>query len=162
MLVAIVNILPQILVVWVLAIIFGWQFTPFAIGAVLLGLIIIAILSTGMGLLFGAVNVAFRDAQSFVEIIIMCAVWASPVMYQWTMVQQELGPIWFDIYRLNPLTPAVELFHYGFWLPLDPKGGEPIPGLATYSLYGLVVALVMLLIGQFVFRKMEGRFAQEL
>jgi ABC-2 type transport system permease protein len=162
MLVATVNILPQMLVVWVLAIIFGWQFSFPAVGAIILGFIIIALLSTGLGLLFGAINVAFRDAQSFVEIIIMCAMWASPVMYQWSMVQNALGPLWFDIYRLNPLTPAVELFHYGFWLALEPAGGEPLPDLGVYSAYGIVVAVAALLLGQLVFRKLEGRFAQEL
>lgn len=162
MLVATVNILPQVLVVWVLALIFGWQFSFPAVGAILLGFLIIALLSTGLGLFFGAINVAFRDAQAFVEIIIMCAMWASPVMYQWSMVQENVGPLWFDLYRLNPLTPAVELFHYGFWLPLDPRGGEPMPDLATYSIYAVVVAIVAVLVGQFVFRRLEGRFAQEL
>lgn len=162
MLVATVNVLPQVLVVWVIAIVFGWQFSFAAVGAIILGFLIIAILSTGLGLLFGAVNVAFRDAQSFVEIIIMCAMWASPVMYQWSMVQTQVSAIWFDVYRLNPLTPAVELFHYGFWLALDPAGGEPMPELGLYSLYAVIVALVALLVGQVVFRKLEGRFAQEL
>ncbi|WP_448257963.1 ABC transporter permease [Microbacterium aurum] len=162
MLVATVNILPQVLVVGVLALIFGWQFSLPAIGAVVLGFVIIAVLATGLGLLFGAINVAFRDAQSFVEIIIMCAMWASPVMYQWSMVQGRLGEVGFTIYRLNPLTPAVELFHYGFWLALDPDGGEPLPDLAAYSGYALVVALLALLVGQLVFRRLEVRFAQEL
>ncbi|KQP69197.1 sugar ABC transporter permease [Microbacterium sp. Leaf288] len=162
MLVATVNVLPQVLVVWVIAIVFGWQFSFAAVGAIVLGFLIIAILSTGLGLLFGAINVAFRDAQSFVEIIIMCAMWASPVMYQWSMVQQQVSAFWFDIYRLNPLTPAVELFHFGFWLALDPEGGRPMPDLALYSLYALIVAVAALVIGQVVFRKLEGRFAQEL
>lgn len=162
MLVATVNVVPQVLVVWAIAIIFGWKFSFAALGAILLGFLIVAVLSTGLALLFGAINVAFRDAQSFVEIIIMCAMWASPVMYQWSMVQQEVSPLWFDIYRLNPLTPAVELFHYGFWLALGPEGGEPLPDLGLYSLFALIVAIVALLIGQVVFRRLEGRFAQEL
>lgn len=162
MLVATVNTIPQIIVVWVLAIIFGWSFSPMAVGAILLGILIIAILSTGLGLLFGAINVAFRDAQSFVEIIIMCAMWASPVMYQWSMVAQHLGPVWFTVYRLNPLTPAVELFHYGFWLDLNPTSGAPLPDLWLFSLIALLTALIALVAGQLVFRKLEGRFAQEL
>lgn len=162
MLVATVNTLPQVIVVWILAIVFGWQFSLGAVAAIILGFVIIAVLSTGLGLLFGAVNVAFRDAQSFVEIIIMCAMWASPVMYQWSMVAQHLGSGWFTVYRLNPLTPAVELFHYGFWLALRPTNAEAMPDLWLFSTIALVIALATLTIGQFVFRRLEGRFAQEL
>ena len=162
MLVATVNTLPQVIVVWILAIVFGWQFSLGAVAAIILGFVIIAVLSTGLGLLFGAVNVAFRDAQSFVEIIIMCAMWASPVMYQWSMVAQHLGSGWFTVYRLNPLTPAVELFHYGFWLALRPTNAEAMPDLWLFSTIALVIALATLAIGQFVFRRLEGRFAQEL
>lgn len=161
-LVAVVNTFPQVLVVLALALVFGWQFSFSAVGAILLGFLIIALLSTGLGLFFGAVNVAFRDAQAFVEIIIMLAMWASPVMYQWSMVQANVSPLWFDLYRLNPLTPAVELFHYGFWLPLSPARGGAMPDLGFFSLIAALVSILALVIGQLVFRRMEGRFAQEL
>jgi ABC-2 type transport system permease protein len=158
-LVAIVNTLPQILVVLVIALFSGWQFSLTALASIALALVIFA---TGLGMLFGAINVAYRDAQSFVDIIGMCAVWASPVMYQWSMVADRLDGIWFTLYALNPITAAVELAHAGFWLPLNPEGGQPLPNLLGFGLLGLLTASVTLLIGQLVFRRMEGRFAQEL
>ena len=160
-LVAVVNTIPQVIVILVLAMVFGWSFSLGALGAIVLGLVIVAVLATGMGLLFGAVNVAFRDAQSFVEIIVMCAMWASPVMYQWQMVADRLGDLGFLLYRLNPLTIAVELFHYGFWAPITSEA-QPLPGLWAFSLVALVVSIVVLAVGQLVFRRLEGRFAQEL
>jgi ABC-2 type transport system permease protein len=162
MLIAAVNTLPQIIVVIIIALFFGWAPSVVHIGAILLALVIIAVLATGLGLLFGAINVTFRDAQSFVEIIVMCAVWASPVMYQWEMVAQKVPEWLFVLYRLNPITPAVELFHYGIWYPLDPRGGQPLPELALYSGLALALSLVLLVIGQSVFRRLEGRFAQDL
>ncbi|BDZ45890.1 hypothetical protein GCM10025866_17990 [Naasia aerilata] len=92
----------------------------------------------------------------------MCAVWASPVMYSWTAVADRLGPVGFTLYRLNPITAAVELAHAGFWLPLDPHSAAALPDLMTFGMLGLVIALLTLLLGQFVFRRLEGRFAQEL
>lgn len=160
--VAIVNTIPQVIVILVIALIFGWQFSFAAAGAILLALIIVALLATGLGMLFGAVNVVFRDAQSFVEIIVMCAMWASPVMYQWPTVAHTLPGWAFTIYRLNPLTPAVELFHYGFWWPLSPANAEPLPDLLLFSMLALITSFVLLMIGQFVFHRLEGRFAQEL
>ncbi|MGN7189015.1 ABC transporter permease [Microbacterium enclense] len=162
MLIAAVNTLPQIVVVIVIAMFYGWAPSLLHIAALLLALIIIALLATGLGLLFGAINVTFRDAQSFVEIIVMCAVWASPVMYQWEMVANQVPHWLFVLYRLNPLTVAVELFHYGIWFPLDPQGGQLLPGLVEYAGIAVAVSLAFLIVGQLVFRRLEGRFAQDL
>lgn len=162
MLVALVNTLPQIVVVVVIAIFFGWAPSALQLAAILVGVVIVALLSTGLGMLFGSVNVTFRDAQSFVEIIVMCAVWASPVMYHWDAVASKVPSWLFAIYCLNPLTPAVELFHYGIWFPLDPRNAQPLPDLWLYSGLALVSSLLFLFIGQYVFRRLEGRFAQDL
>lgn len=161
-LVAGANILPQILVVIVIALFLGWSPTILHILALVLGLAIVAMLATGLGMLFGAVNVTFRDAQSFVEIITMCAVWASPVMYQWEMVAGNVPDWLFTAYRLNPLTSAVELFHYGIWFPLGPTGAQLIPGMWQFAGTATVISLALLVIGQLVFRRLEGRFAQDL
>ena len=162
MLVAAVNTVPQIVVVVAISLFFGWTPSVLQIAAVLLGVLIVATLSTGLGMLFGAINVTFRDAQSFVEIIVMCAMWASPVMYRWEMVAEQVPEWLFVVYRLNPVTPAVELFHYGIWFPLQPDNAAPLPGLWLYSGLALVVSILVLALGQAVFRRLEGRFAQDL
>ncbi len=162
MMIAGVNILPQIAVLVVIALFFGWVPSILHIAALLLALFIIASLATGLGLLFGAVNVTFRDAQSFVEIITMCAVWASPVMYQWEMVADKVPQWLFVAYRLNPLTVSVELFHYGIWYPLSPAGGQLIPNMWLYAGIATLTSLLLLFAGQLVFRRLEGRFAQDL
>jgi len=162
MLVAAVNTVPQIVVVVAISLFFGWTPSVLQIAAVLLGVLIVATLSTGLGMLFGAINVTFRDAQSFVEIIVMCAMWASPVMYRWEMVAEQVPEWLFVAYRLNPVTPAVELFHYGIWFPLHPDNAAPLPGLWLYSGLALVVSILVLALGQAVFRRLEGRFAQDL
>jgi len=162
MLIAGVNILPQILVVVVIALFFGWTPSFLAVGAILLALLIVAVLASGLGLLFGSVNVTFRDAQSFVEIIVMVAVWASPVMYEWHAVAAVV-PEWLSVlYRCNPVTAAVELFHYGIWYQLHPADVQLAPHLWLFSGIGLAISLVLLAIGQIVFRRLEGRFAQDL
>lgn len=162
MLVAAVNTLPQIIVIVAIAVFFGWAPSVAQIAAILVALIIVALLSAGLGMLFGAINVTFRDAQSFVEIIVMCAMWASPVMYKWEMVQKVLPDWAFVLYRLNPITAAVELFHYGLWAPLNPTENAALPQLWMYAGFGIITSLVVLGVGQLVFRRSEGRFAQDL
>ncbi|MFB8893907.1 ABC transporter permease [Microbacterium plantarum] len=162
MIVAGVNTIPQIIVIVIITLFIGWTPSPLHIAAILLALVILAILATGLGMLFGAINVTFRDAQSFVEIITMMSVWASPVMYQWQMVERVVPDWLFVLYRFNPLTATVELFHYGLWMPLDPGGAETMPGLWVFAGIALVVSLVVLAVGQIVFHRLEGRFAQDL
>lgn len=162
MLIAAVNTLPQIVVVVVISLFFGWAPSFLQIGAILLALAIVALLASGLGLLFGAVNVSFRDAQALVDIIVMFAVWASPVMYEWEMVAEKVPDWMFVLYRLNPLTPAVELMHYGIWFPLDPRDATLLPGLWTYAGLALLIGVALIVIGQLVFRRLEGRFAQDL
>lgn len=162
MLVAAVNTLPQILVLLVIAVFFGWVPSLLHVAAIVLALCIVALLATGLGLLFGAINVTFRDAQAFVEIITMFSVWASPVMYQWQMVASTVPDWLFLLYRLNPLTPAIELFHFGVWSPLNSGGAEMLPGLWEFAGIALAVSVVALVTGQLVFRRLEGRFAQDL
>ena len=162
MLIAAVNTLPQVLVVIVISMFFGWSPDALQLLSILLGLVLIALLATGLGLLFGSINVTFRDAQSFVEIITMCAVWASPVMYQWTMVRNEVPEWLWVLYRLNPITMAVELFHYGIWGGLHPANAQIIDGMWTYVGIAFATSIALVIIGELVFRKLEGRFAQDL
>lgn len=161
-LVAAINTVPQIIVVVTIALFFGWTPSVLGIAALLLGLVIISLLATGLGLLFGAINVTFRDAQSFVEIIVMISVWASPVMYQWQMVASKVPEWLFQLYALNPITGAVELFHYGIWNALVHDDSQALPSLWLHSLVALAVSIVILIIGELVFRRLEGRFAQDL
>lgn len=161
-LVAGVNTVPQIIVIIVIALFFGWAPTVLQIAALVFAIVIIAVLSTGLALLFGAINVTYRDAQSFVEIIAMMSIWASPVMYQWQMVAGQLPNWLFTAYRLNPVTATVELFHYGLWLPLGPRGGAAMPDMWLFAGVALVASLTVLALGQLCFRRLEGRFAQDL
>ncbi|WP_409264053.1 ABC transporter permease [Microbacterium aquimaris] len=162
MLVAAVNTGPQVVVIVAIALVFGWSPGVESVAALLFALVIVGVLASGLGMLFGAINVTFRDAQSFVEIVVMSAIWASPVMYSWTMVSAEVPDWLFTVYRLNPLTPAVELFHFGLWMPLEPADGAVLPGLWAFSGIALAVALAVFAVGQMVFHRLEGRFAQDL
>ena len=158
---AIVHFLPQAGVLLVIVIFMGWTVTWLQIAALLVAVGIVAVFGLGMGLMFGALNVAYRDAHNIVDLILMYTTWASPVIYVFTMVQDRV-PTWlFHLYMSNPVTSAVELSHTVFWDPIatDPPRPEL---LWWYALIGVVLALIAIVVGQIVFRRMEGRFAQDL
>jgi len=161
-LVALVNFLPQIVVLLVVCVVVGWRPAPIQILGIFLGAVIVLALAIGLGLFFGSINVSFRDAQNFVELIVLVATWASPVLYQISMVERVLPPWLLYLYQINPLTAGVELMHAGFWYPTTTSTPALEPGLWANGLVALAISLAILAIGQLVFRRLEGRFAQDL
>lgn len=161
--VAFVHFLPQFAVLLLVCIfLVGWVPSLLGIGAVLLGILIVVTFALGLGLFFSGLNVRFRDAENFVEIIRMFATWTSPVLYTWPLVADVL-PRWaFHVYMSNPLTVAVELFHFGMWEPTVELVGAQPPHFGVYTLIAIGFALVMLVIGQLTFRRFERSFAQDL
>ncbi|MDJ0316487.1 ABC transporter permease [Arthrobacter antibioticus] len=159
-----VHFVPQLLILVAACLFSGWRPSAIQVTAAIAGFVIVALLATGLGLLFGAANVYFRDSENFVDMLLMVATWASPVMYSWTMVQSKLGETWYTIYQTNPISIAVETFHFAFWAPTTTNGAAEVPLhlLTLWVPVGLLISAGILLWGQLTFKRLEGRFAQEL
>jgi ABC-2 type transport system permease protein len=158
-----VHFVPQLVVLVTACFVVGWKPSAMQLAVALAGFIIVAMLAVGLGLLFGSANVYFRDSENIVDMLLMIATWASPVMYAWTMVQEKLGQGWYLVYQLNPITIGVEAFHYAFWFPTtDGNSAVPPNLLSLWIPVGLILSSLVLILGQLTFRKLEGRFAQEL
>ncbi|MDK6900627.1 ABC transporter permease, partial [Streptococcus agalactiae] len=80
--VARVHLFPQVLILVVGALIYGWRPGILNIAAAFAGFAIITIFALGLGLFAGALNVMYRDAENFVDLLLMVATWASPVLYR--------------------------------------------------------------------------------
>jgi ABC-2 type transport system permease protein len=167
---AFIHFLPQLAILLIVAILYGWRPGFGEIGAVLAGLVMIALIAFGLGLLFAGLNVRFRDAENFAEVIRQLATWASPVLYTWQLIPDKMGPIFGHIYMCNPITIAVEFMHYGFWAETVDRFSAANPGgwigfpphFSLYVLVAVVASILLLVIGQAVFRRFERTFAQDL
>lgn len=167
--VAIVHLIPQLLILILVAFLYGWQPGPLNILAGLVAIVVIMVTGLGLGLMFASWNVLYRDSENFVDLILMAATWMCPVLYTWDRVGSVLHGVWWTLYQSNPLAGAVELAHYAFWLPAQdvrdkfPHGqGLMPPHFLAYSGVALAGSFILLGLGQLVFRRLEGRFAQEL
>ncbi len=175
--VALTHFLPQLGLLAIVCLVMGWwaQFSLLQIVAIIAAISLTMLFALGLGLFFGAINVRFRDSENIVELLLMLATWASPVLYHWTMVAEaahKIGADWItQIYLLNPITQAVELFRFAFWLPVTDlahsnnaviQAAPVAPDMLTNTLWAFVIALAVFALGQLVFRKLEGRFAQDL
>ena len=161
--VAVVHLGPQVVVLLAGSLLSGWRPDPVGMLALVACLVLVLLLALGLGLLLGAVNVLFRDVENVVDLVLMVLVWVSPVLYPWQRVADVFGEgsVWLALYQLNPLTVAVELVHRGTWATGTNAGAVP-PGLPGQTVVAFVVTAVLIVVGQLVFRRLSGRFAQEL
>lgn len=99
--VAFVHVVPQIVVLIVGALLMGWRPGIMNILGGVAALLVIGMFALGIGLAFAAFDVYFRDAENLVDLLMMVAIWVSPVFYQWHMVA-DVVPQWlFTLYQID-------------------------------------------------------------
>ena len=130
-------------------------------------LVLLVVIGTAFALLLSAWNVYLRDIGYLLEVILMVMLWASPIVYSFTMVKSFLGPsLALEIYTNNPLTLAVLGFQKAFWI--GGQGNAEFPPmeypdqLLVRLLVAIGISLVFLVISHRVFTRLQGNFAQEL
>jgi ABC-2 type transport system permease protein len=167
MLVSLVQMVPGLVVLVAGAAVAGWSPSLLAAGSAALALAIVIALGMAFGLLFSAVNVFFRDFGQVVDILVIVIPWSTPMIYRWTAVRRSAPELGLQLYLANPLGTAVSLFQRAFWWPASGRrirpGDQAFPDhLTERGLVSLAGALILLGIGQLVFRRLQRRFAQEL
>jgi lipopolysaccharide transport system permease protein len=105
-------------------------------------LVITTIFSSGVGLLFGALTVVFRDMRHLTNFILMIWMYVTPVFFPLSLVPENYQVLLY----LNPLTSLVEAFR---WVFLH----------EGYLLVSFVVALLIWFSGAIAFRAMENKVA---
>ena len=181
MLVSLYHTGPQ-LVILVGACLLTGSFTPDAMGmlAALMAFIIVILLGTGMGLMFSAINVMYRDWTRVVQIFTNMLPFTVPMMYPYTLVAQrfEEVPIIAHLYLFNPITEAVLLMQRAFWITtISPEdaavantefGFQPglsvnfPPHLFLLGLIFIVVSAVFLAFAQWMFSRLDDKIPDRL
>ncbi len=126
---------------------------------------LILVYGLALGIFLAAVNVYLRDVQYLLELLVMLAMWASPIVYSWRMAADAFAsfnlPGWlFEVYLNSPITLGVLGFHRAFWGSGTPADYPSQLGLRI--LIAFVVGLVLLFFAHRVFKRLQGNFAQEL
>jgi len=111
-------------------------------------LVLTAIFSSGVGLLFGALMVVFRDMKNLLAFVLMIWMYITPIIYP-TSIAPEKYQI---LFYLNPMTSLVEAYRWVFLVQF---------GLPHYKylLVSFVVAVLIWLGGAIAFRAMENKIA---
>lgn len=104
----------------------------------------------GISLLLASLNVFYRDIQWIWRVILQAGFFATPILYTPGIFPPQYSPL----FTLNPMAQIIEnlratiIYHQSL----------QTPGL----LYTTAAAILLLIIGYRVFKKLEPRFAEEI
>jgi ABC-2 type transport system permease protein len=166
MLVSLFHVVPQLVILLIATTISGWR--PDTVGLVygVLGLLISMTLGTALALMFSAANVFLRDVSNAVNVLSNFVRFASPMMYPYALVNARFHGHT-TLYLLNPITEAVLDFQRAFWVGATSHPARTIaldmpPNLFWLSIRALLFSLVILVIAQLTFSRLERRIPERL
>ena len=110
-------------------------------------LLLMAALGLGSGIIVSALTTRYRDLQYLVTFGVQLLMYATPVVYPMSMMQ---GGRFRWLIFVNPLSPIIETFRYGF---LGAGVFNPV-----YLLYSAVTILLVLAVGVVLFNHVERTF----
>jgi lipopolysaccharide transport system permease protein len=108
-------------------------------------------LSLGLGLLFAALNVEYRDFRYIVPFMVQFGLFVSPIAFSTSDVPAQ----WRALYALNPMVGIIDGFRWsllGGRVGLDPQS----------VVISAAVTAAVLLLGLWYFRRMEHSFADRI
>jgi len=166
MLVSLFHVFPQLVILTVACLAYGWMPDAAGMAALLLALLIAMLLGTGCALLFSAANVYFRDFSNVVSILQMFVRFSVPMIYPYSIVADRFGSA-AQYYLWNPLADCVLLVQRAFWVGTtsDPAHSAETDLPADLFVWGgtmVGVGFIVLVIGQLVFSRLETRIPERL
>ena len=111
-------------------------------------LIITIIFSSGVGLLFGALMVVFRDTKNLLSFILLMWMYVTPIIYPISLIPEKYQILFY----INPLTSLVGAYRWVF------LGQGDLPRIG-YLAISIVIAAFIWLCGAIAFRAMENKIA---
>lgn len=114
-------------------------------------LVQLAILGMGFGMIISSLTTKYRDLAMVVSFGVSLWSYCSPVAYDmFSRSQLASGTMFYNIYMLNPVTPAINLFRYGFLGTGD----------VDWMFYGIswLTTIAVAVVGAMMFSKSEKTF----
>ncbi|MCU1587222.1 MAG: type transporter [Frankiales bacterium] len=156
----VVSLVIELLVLSVALGIYGNLVLPWLPVVVVL-VALLTLFVTGLALALSVANVYFRDLQYLIGIGLQIWFYGTPIIYPARLVHSQnalshsfAGISLWDVYRANPAYGFVEAFR-------DCLYDEQVPSLGRMA-YIVAWSVLSVLIGYWVFKRYEGRLAEEL
>lgn len=113
-------------------------------------LILMAGIGLGLGMIISSMTTKYRDLSYLLSFGISLLMYATPIIYPITMIYNKLPEKFHWIAMINPISPIIEAFKYGFL-------GE---GILSWGglFYSTVFAFLSIFFGILIFNKVERSF----
>jgi ABC-2 type transport system permease protein len=153
---ALMNLGATMLAVFVFAIAsgvypkWGWLELPLLIA-------LLAVVSTGTGLLLSVLYVRYRDVQPIWEVATQILFYASPILYVATMVPED----WQRAYLLNPIAAVLTQGRHAIVDPTAPTVSALLGGTG-WLLIPIALSAFVLALGIWLFSREAPRLAENL
>ena len=161
---ALFNFSVQLIVLLAATVFFGAAPLHVELFMMFPAVLLVLIFGLALGMALGAINVYLRDTEHLVGVTLILGFWASPIVYSMNFVQAAIGGTWIEsIYLANPITLAIVSMQKAVWIAgsNDSAIYWP-PDLSIRLVICISISLVLLVISQRIFARLQGNFAQEL
>ncbi|MEY2452973.1 MAG: lipopolysaccharide transport system permease protein [Acidimicrobiaceae bacterium] len=148
-----VSFLIEMGVLLVALLVFGNNVLPW-IPALIVLILIQTMFTLGVALVFSILNVYFRDTQHLIGILLQMWFYGTPIIYSLKLVQDHAHGWALRLYDLNPMVQFVTAYRNLLYDLRWPSAGTVA--------YLVAVSFATLVLGIAVFRRFEGRLAEEL
>ncbi|NDW17548.1 ABC transporter permease [Dysgonomonas sp. 216] len=106
-------------------------------------------LGLGFGIIISSLTNKYRDLAILFTFAVQLWMYITPVIYPLSVMKERYAE-WMWVVQMNPLTSIIEAFKYGFL------------GTGTFTwfslLYSFAFSVIILIIGSWVFNKVERKF----
>ncbi|MBR1714934.1 MAG: ABC transporter permease [Treponema sp.] len=147
---AFVNMLYSFIVVFAVLVFSGFGVNPVALLYLPVVFAVEFLLCLGVTLLFSALTVYIRDLEHILGILALLFQFLTPVMYSSSRIPEEYKVI----FNMNPMASVIECYRSILYY-------KTVPELSTLGL-AVCSGLVVLVLGEFIFSKLQKGFAEEL
>lgn len=145
-----INMIISFVIIYSILLITGWGI-DIRLQIYLIPVMVIEYIFTlGLAVLLSAVEVYFRDIEHIVSVLMMVWMYVTPMFYSIDFIPEEYLPV----FKFNPMLYIIGMYQQILYYQQAPD--------RMYMVIAAIVALVTLMIGWFVFGKLERRFAEEL
>lgn len=150
-----IHLLLALLVLEAVLVLFG-HYPGFSIVLLLPALVLLTVMTAGIGMLLSVGNVFYRDVKQFIEVALLAWFYSSPVVYPLDSIGVDIvqSPALMTVLKFNPVSGFMEIMHSVLYAGTWPRAWCWI-SLGTWS-------LVLFAAGASVFRKAEPVVVKEL
>lgn len=156
-----IAMVPPLVVLLAASLLLGWSPDPRGLALGAAGMLLLAVFTYGMGLVFGVANVFIRDSAQVVGVITTLARWATPIIYPWDLVRETYGDgVITTLYLANPVTIGVFGMREAFWQPTVEQVLAPMS--ATSVVIGTCLSISLVVVGYALLFRYQDRIIQRL